>query len=66
MQKSAAARVCQSDAEREEGMGRRQENLPQGGYGRAGDNMAKAAETLEANGRLPRVVWRTSADTALH
>lgn len=43
-----------------------EENLPQGGYSRAGDNMAKAAGTLEEHGRLPRVVWRTSADTALH
>lgn len=28
--------------------------------------MAKAAGTLEDYGRLPRVVWRTSADKALH
>lgn len=28
--------------------------------------MAKAAGTLEEHGQLPRVVWQTSADTALH
>lgn len=43
-----------------------EENLPQGRYRRAGDNMAKAARALEEHGRLPRVVWQTSADTALH
>lgn len=43
-----------------------EKNLPQGGYSRAGDNMAKAAGTLKEHGCLPRVVWQTSADTALN
>lgn len=38
----------------------------EGGYGTAGDNMAKFSGTLKVYGRLPGVVWWTSADTALY
>lgn len=63
----AAQWVCQSKAKREQRKTREEEeNLPQGGYRRARDNMAKAAGRLEEHGQLPRVVWQTSADTALH
>ena len=63
VQKCAALRGCQSD---EGGVGRREGKDPPGGYGTAGDNMAKEAETLEEHGDLPKVVWRTLADTALY
>lgn len=67
MHKCAARQVCQSEAEKEKrGTGEEKGNLPRGGYSKAGDDMAKAAGTLEEHGQLPRVVWRTSADTALH
>ena len=53
------------DREEEEEEEEEEKKLPQGGYSRTRDNMAKAAGTLEEHGRLPRAVWRTSADTAL-
>lgn len=52
VQKCAAPRGCQTQREKRRNA-EEVKNHPRGGYSAAGDNMVKAAGTLQKRGRLP-------------